>query len=116
MCRVQDWIHGVRSAAPAKETRQSLEAEPLHEAERSRIIYQLITNPVDEGGAGITPKQGEWKEVESVFLLHDHAHNKEWIKSWSTKYLLTPEDIDEIRNRLGEKVCAARLSLSRGRH
>ena len=102
--RVRDWIHGVRAAAPSKETRESLEAEPLYEAERLRIIYQLITNPVSEGGAGITPKEGEWENVESIFALHDHAYNKDWIKKWSSQYLLTTEDLDDIRNRLGEKV------------
>ncbi|KAF2712610.1 DUF590-domain-containing protein [Pleomassaria siparia CBS 279.74] len=102
--RVRDWIHGVRAAAPPKETREALEAEPLYEAERLRIIYQLITNPVAEGGAGITPKEGEWENVESVFALHDHAYNAEWIKRWSTSYFLKTEDLDEIRNRLGEKI------------
>ena len=102
--RVKDWIHGVRSAEPAKQTRQSLENDPLYEAERLRIIYQLITNPQSEGGAGITPKKGEWESVESVFALHDHVYNKEWIRKWSTQWLLTPEDLDDIRNRLGEKI------------
>ncbi|KAJ4376447.1 hypothetical protein N0V83_001731 [Neocucurbitaria cava] len=102
--RVRDWIHGVRAAAPSKETRESLEAEPLYEAERLRIIYQLITNPRSEGGAGITPKEGEWEGVESVFALHDHAYNKDWIKKWSSQWLLTTEDLDDIRNRLGEKI------------
>lgn len=102
--RVRDWMHGVRAAAPEKEVKDSLEREPLTEAERLRIIYQLMTNPVSEGGAGITPKKGEWENVESIFALHDHAYNKQWIKKWSTQYLLTSEDLDEIRNRLGEKI------------
>jgi hypothetical protein len=76
----------------------------LYEAERLRIIYQLITNPTEEGGAGITPKEGEWENVESVFTLHDHEYNKDWIKKWSTSYFLQAEDLDDIRNRLGEKV------------
>jgi anoctamin-10 len=97
-------MHGVRAAAPSKDTRESLEAEPLYEAERLRIIYQLITNPESEGGAGITPKEGEWENVESVFALHDHAYNKDWIKKWTSSYFLTTEDLDDIRNRLGEKV------------
>ena len=91
-------------AAPPKETRQALEAEPLYEAERLRIIYQLITNPISEGGAGITPKEGEWENVESIFALHDHAYNKDWIKKWSNQWALKTEDLDEIRDRLGEKV------------
>lgn len=102
---MRDWIHGVRAASPPKETREALEAEPLYEAERLRIIYQLITNPTEEGGAGITPKEGEWENVESVFALHDHEYNKDWIKKWSTSYFLQAEDLDDIRNRLGEKVC-----------
>lgn len=102
--RVRDWIHGVRTAAPTQVTRESLEAEPLYEAERLRIIYQLITNPASEGGAGITPKEGEWVNVESVFALHDHAYNKDWLKKWSTQYFLQTEDLDDIRNRLGEKI------------
>lgn len=105
MYRVRDWMHGVRSAAPDKETRAALEAEPLYEAERLRIIYQLITNPTSEGGAGITPKEGEWENVESIFALHDHAYNKDWIKKWTQSYFLKTEDLDDIRNRLGEKVC-----------
>jgi hypothetical protein len=102
--RVRDWLHGVRAAAPPKETREALEAEPLYEAERLRIIYQLITNPTYEGGAGITPKEGEWEGVESIFALHDHAYNKDWIKKWTSSYFLKTEDLDDIRNRLGEKV------------
>ncbi|KAF2145064.1 uncharacterized protein K452DRAFT_356396 [Aplosporella prunicola CBS 121167] len=102
--RVRDWIHGIRSSEPPKETRKALEVDPLSEAERLRIIYQLITNPESEGGAGITPKEGEWKNVEAVFALHDHAYNHRWIKKWSTQYLLNAEDLDEIRNRLGEKI------------
>lgn len=102
---MNDWVHGVRSAAPDKETKQSLEREPLSEAERLRIVNRLITNPEDEGGAGITAKRGEWENVESIFALHDHAYNKAWVKRWSTKWLLNVQDLDEIRNRLGESVC-----------
>lgn len=102
--RVKDWIHGVRSGEPAKETRATLEHDPLTEAERLRIIYQLITNGQNEGGAGITPQKGDWENVESVFALHDHQYNKEWIMKWSRQWLLTADDMDDIRNRLGEKI------------
>ncbi|KAK1048023.1 hypothetical protein LTR74_017638 [Friedmanniomyces endolithicus] len=102
--RVKDWTHGVRSAEPSRDVQQTLEQDPMVESERLRIIYQLITNPESVGGAGITPKKGEWENVESLFALHDHVYNKEWIKKWSTQWLLTPEDLDDIRNRLGEKI------------
>ena len=102
--RVQDWIYGVRSAEPSKETKKLLETEPLKEAEKQRILYQLITNPESEGGAGITPGENEWQCVERLCPLHDHTYNKQWIKKWSTSYLLSKEDLDDIRNRFGEKV------------
>lgn len=103
--RVQEWLHGIRHAAPEKETRESLTAEPLYEAERLRIVYDMITNAPEDGGAGITPKRGEWEEVESLFPLHDHAFNKQWMKKWSSTYALDLKDQDEVRNKFGEKVC-----------
>ncbi|KAF2663758.1 hypothetical protein BT63DRAFT_379599 [Microthyrium microscopicum] len=102
--RVKDWIHNVRSEAPEKETKKALEAEPLYEAERLRIIYQLITNSKSDGGAGVTPKSGEWKDVEAIFALHDRDFNRKWIKQLSSSYLLNIHQLDEIRNRFGEKV------------
>ncbi|KAL8944025.1 MAG: hypothetical protein Q9216_000734 [Gyalolechia sp. 2 TL-2023] len=102
--RVKDWLHGVRPAEPAKETRSTLEGQSLTEAERFRIIYHLIASPREEGGAGITPKEGQWKNVESIFPLHDHTFNKKWIKKWSTMTFLKVEDLDQIRDRFGEKI------------
>jgi hypothetical protein len=112
--RVRDWINGVRAAAPEKETKQALEVDPLYEAERLRIIYQLITNPTSEGGAGITPKSGEWKDVESVFPLHDRDGNKKLMKKLSTSYFLSVQDLDEIRDKFGEKVYLLREDYSVG--
>lgn len=102
--RIRDWVQGVRTSEPSKDVEKSLEQDPLNEAERLRIIYELITNDQRDGGAGITPQKGKWEMVESIFSLHDHVYNKEWIRKWSTQWLLKPEDLDEIRNRLGEKI------------
>jgi hypothetical protein len=64
----------------------------------------LITNPTEEGGAGITPKVGEWKYVESIFALQDEEFNKRWIKELSNSSMIKPKQLDEIRNRFGEQV------------
>ena len=105
----------MRAAEPAKETQDTVSGQSLTEAERFRIIHHLITSPTDEGGAGITPKEGRWKNVESIFPLHDHAFNKGWIKKWSTVTFLKVEDLDEIRDRFGEKVSyQSTRSCSRG--
>ncbi|KAL9040616.1 MAG: hypothetical protein Q9214_004414 [Letrouitia sp. 1 TL-2023] len=102
--RTRDWLYGIRTAEPEKETQQSLNHQSLTEAERFRIVHQLITSPQQEGGAGITPNKDPWNNVESIFPLHDHRFNKEWIKKWSTMTFLKAEDLDEIRDRFGEKV------------
>lgn len=101
---MQDWLYGVRTAAPSKDTGKDLEEEPVSEAERLRLTYLLITKSKNEGGAGITPGRGQWKFVASVFPLHNHAFNKSWIKQWSTKYFLDDDDINQIRDKFGEKV------------
>ncbi|KAK4450641.1 Anoctamin-10 [Podospora aff. communis PSN243] len=102
--RVQDWLYGVRTAAPNQDLSKYFEDEPVSEAERLRLAYLLITKPKNEGGAGITPKVGQWQHVASIFPLHDHAFNRQWIKQWSTKYYLNDDDINQIRDRFGEKV------------
>lgn len=83
---------------------QNLNGEPVTEAERLRLTYLLITKPRNEGGAGITPKDGEWKGVESIFALHDHTFNKAWIKDISSKTFLDAKDLTDIKDRFGEKI------------
>lgn len=102
--RVQDWLYGVRTSPPSKDLHSYFEGEPVVEAEKLRLVYLLITKPKAEGGAGVTPKIGQWKYVTSVFPLHNHAFNRNWIKQWSTKYVLDEADINEIRDKFGEKV------------
>ncbi|KAM7206893.1 Calcium-activated chloride channel domain containing protein [Naviculisporaceae sp. PSN 640] len=102
--RLQDWLYGVRIAAPNQDLTKYFEDEPVSEAERLRLAYLLITKSKNEGGAGITPKTGQWKNVLSVFPLHDHSFNRQWIKQWSSKYYLDEEDINNIRDRFGERV------------
>jgi hypothetical protein len=101
---VKDWVHGIRTEAPDKDTQKAVKDEPLYEAERLRIVYQMVTNPTEEGGAGITPKIGEWKCVESIFALHDEEFNKRWIKELSNSSVIKPKQLDEIRNMFGEQV------------
>ncbi|KAJ5889064.1 hypothetical protein N7495_009105 [Penicillium taxi] len=98
--RVRDWLYGIRNAEP--ETTGAI--EPQTEAERLRVISYMITLPVEEGGAGITPKHGRWKNVTDIFPLHDEETNKQWIREWSQKTFLSEEDLDQVRNKFGESV------------
>lgn len=109
--RVKDWLYGVRAAQPDKETQRSITGQALTQAERFRIVHDMITSPREEGGAGINPKEGEWQNVESIFPLHDQAFNKEWMRKWASSTFITAEDLDELRDRLGEKVGNVRNRL-----
>jgi hypothetical protein len=97
----------VRPDAPATPD-SSDENEPVTPAERLRLAYLLITSPRNEGGAGVTvggkDASGQWRFVKSIFPLHDRAFNRRWIGEWSKKYQLDAADIDEIRDRFGERV------------
>lgn len=75
------------------------------------MIYHMLTSAREEGGAEITPKQGQWKNVESIFPLQDLKFNNKWIREWSAKTFLQAGDLDEIRDRLGEKVLCPSLLL-----
>ncbi|OAX80467.1 hypothetical protein ACJ72_05202 [Emergomyces africanus] len=100
--RVRDWLHGVRHSKPDPDATGS--CAPETDAERLLTVYHMITSPINEGGAGITPKHDEWDHVESLFPLHDKLLNKTWIKSWTGKTFLTADDLDQIRNHHGEKI------------
>ncbi|PFH59057.1 hypothetical protein XA68_12875 [Ophiocordyceps unilateralis] len=98
--RMQDWLHGVRTAGPEADASRALKEEPETEAERLRIVYQLISQPINEGGAGV----GTSTFVKTVFPLRHQAFNRAWIQKWSKKRFLEQDDIDEIRNKFGESV------------
>ncbi|DAA77896.1 TPA_exp: Uncharacterized protein A8136_5599 [Trichophyton benhamiae CBS 112371] len=101
--RIKDWLYGVRTSQPTNDINDT-QGVPWTEAERLRTIYDMMTLPRADGGADITPGYGYWKNVKSIFPLHDHDMNREWIKSWSRKTLLDNSDLEQIRVKLGEKV------------
>lgn len=97
---VRDWLYGVHNHEP----NQSRAVEPQSEAEHLRVVNNMLTLPPEQGGAGITPNHGKWKNVTAVFPLHDEATNKQWLRDWSKKTFLSVEDLDLIRDKFGENV------------
>ncbi|KAJ3335388.1 hypothetical protein HDU93_005650 [Gonapodya sp. JEL0774] len=88
---------------------------------RLRIVYNLLTEPLSKGGAGISLEEGIISRelqgppgtadlvnlsdfVEAVFPLMDTAFNKEWIPSWASKRSISFEDLTKVRNVYGERV------------
>ncbi|KHN94183.1 Anoctamin/TMEM 16 [Metarhizium album ARSEF 1941] len=102
--RLHDWLQGIRTSGPSSDITKALKEEPVVEAERLRLVYQLITRSENEGGAGISQASSKWKHVVDIFPLHDQAFNKAWIQKWSKKYLLDDGDLEDIRSKFGENV------------
>ncbi|KAI7900373.1 calcium-activated chloride channel-domain-containing protein [Cokeromyces recurvatus] len=101
--RVRDFLLGVRV--------DDIEKEPdildktfkdLTEAERLRLVHEILTQSESEGGAGISPIVDKY--VESIMPLHNDEYNNLWLKSWSTKWLINDADLLKIRNHFGEKI------------
>ncbi|KAF9357751.1 hypothetical protein BGX26_003147 [Mortierella sp. AD094] len=106
---IHDWLAGVR-VADTEETEMLLRPATVRDesldnvtdSDRIRVICDLITGFLNEGGAGIHP--GEDEHVESILPLHEKAYNKLWLKSWSTKWVVNQEDLSKVRDHFGERV------------
>lgn len=102
---VKDYLHGLRNTPPGGDDDEDEDSPgPQTDAERLRVINYMLTASIDDGGANITPKFGKWKYVDSLFPLHDDRTNEAWMKDWSHKTFLTKADLDQIRDKFGEKV------------
>ncbi|OZJ06191.1 hypothetical protein BZG36_01009 [Bifiguratus adelaidae] len=99
--RVDDWLAGVRSGDPDSSDSAATQTE-IPEAERLRLVYNLLTLPTVDGGSNIIP--GETPFVDGLFCLHDTEFNDHWVKAWATKYLIDDKDLLMIRNHFGEKI------------
>ncbi|OOF91396.1 hypothetical protein ASPCADRAFT_211212 [Aspergillus carbonarius ITEM 5010] len=100
--RVKDWLHGIIHEFP--EGGDYAEAEADTPAEALRSVYHAVTWQKSLGGAGITPKLGQWKNITAAIPLQDRAANAELLRKWSRTIFLTTEDLDAIRALFGEKV------------
>lgn len=63
------------------------------------------------GGAGVTPEFGRFKNVKSIFPLHNPGKNQSLLRHLSQRIFLRDEDFDRIRDLFGPKVSL--LSISR---
>ncbi|KAG6103650.1 hypothetical protein E4U31_002642 [Claviceps sp. LM219 group G6] len=102
--RLQDWLQGIRTSGPNPDLNKALQDEPVTEAERLRLVYQLIIRPENDSGAGINQASSKWKYVGDIFPLHDQQFNRSWIQKWSKKWFLDEADLEDIRNKFGESI------------
>lgn len=102
--RIEEWLYDAHSIPSSNEILRNLQEKPVSEAERLRIVYSLITSPKTEGGLGLTPKEDKWKQINSIFLLHDRTFNQKWVKRLGFKYFLNGSNLSEIKDQFGEKI------------
>lgn len=119
-CSIRDFLLGIQVSGD-RDSLASQDCRNLTDAERLRIVHDILTGPPSEGGVGISPSVDPF--VKSIFPLHDDQFDKvhskhwavpvsvlifpyiqEWIRTWSKKWLIDTDDLTNIRNHFGEKV------------
>lgn len=94
--RVEDWLKGVGDAEFDAATEMLQEkARALPPSERLRLIAQILER--------LVPAEETDFKVK-MFPLHDPVFNSAWLKNWSTKWLLTLDDLNVTRNHFGEDI------------
>ncbi|KAH6838589.1 calcium-activated chloride channel-domain-containing protein [Chaetomium sp. MPI-CAGE-AT-0009] len=99
--RLKDWLYGIIQSHPGGAKNAAVDG--AFEAEDILSVYHLVNWPKSNGGAGITPGWGQWEHVDSIFPLHDEPTNLSLLKHLSSRFFLTSNDLDQIRNLFGTK-------------
>lgn len=73
--RVRDFLLGVRvdEIKEDKDKTDLQQFQDLTEAERLRLVYEILTQPEEQGGAGISTHVDKY--VESIMPLHNDEFN-----------------------------------------
>ncbi|KAI9322344.1 calcium-activated chloride channel-domain-containing protein [Dichotomocladium elegans] len=102
--RIRDFLLGirVRGLDDNDDDAGFADINDLTEAERLRIVYEILTSPEADGGANISPNVDPF--IDSIMALHNDEFEKHLVRSWSRKWLINNEDLLHIRNHFGEKI------------
>lgn len=103
--RRSDWMHGVSSTRPDPRQARDFLDDPLTQADRIRLVHDLITSP--DRGAGITPLQGQYTRIKSIFPPHDVEFNRRWLREWTSinhAFSIPQKELDRIKDVQGESV------------
>lgn len=96
---VKEYLYGVRGELDSDESL----IHQLSTTTKSNAVHAIITNPVHEGGCGITTGSPDWDFVTKISPIWDYDENKRLLKSFF-KLDFTETDIEKIRDVAGEKV------------
>lgn len=118
---MSDWLHGVASTRPSPRTPRDFSNEPIHQSERLRLVYAILTSPrtgtntsiTSSASAGSTagltplPSPPSFLHVRSIFPPHDLAFNASWLEKWSSRshiVSIPPEELTLLKDHFGETV------------
>lgn len=91
--RIRDFLLGIRVKGLDDEDAGLGDTTGLTDAERLRVVYEILTGPESDGGANVSPNLDPY--VESIMALHDDRFDKvkERISDYDLvlRYLLSKE-------------------------
>ncbi|KAK3936834.1 transmembrane protein 16K [Diplogelasinospora grovesii] len=99
--RVRDWLYGTVAEHPGGGGQTIVDAK--YEAEDLLSMYHLLTWPKELGGAGIAPGYGRFKNVQSMFPLHNPRTSGSLLRYLGKRVILGDADFDRIRDLFGPK-------------
>ncbi|KAI0242604.1 hypothetical protein L0F63_000357 [Massospora cicadina] len=103
--KINDYLHGIRVADIENLTAASppanVENLTFTTAERLRLVHQILTSPVESGGAGIS--QGD-PFVECLYPVHDRKFNRAWLKRITTKWRVDFDDLTVVKDHFGAEL------------
>ncbi|ORY03332.1 hypothetical protein BCR34DRAFT_573600 [Clohesyomyces aquaticus] len=94
--RVKDWLYGITKKHLGG-NRDSA-ANGTFEAEDLLSMFHLVNWQKELVGARITPGIGKWKNVTSIFPLHNDRTNQQLLIHLSKRLFLKIEDLDKVRD------------------
>ena len=78
--RIRDFLLGIRVKGLDDEDVGLSDTTGLTDAERLRVVYEILTGPESDGGANVSPNLDPF--VESIMALHDDRFDKVKGKGW----------------------------------
>ncbi|KAF7722025.1 hypothetical protein EC973_003747 [Apophysomyces ossiformis] len=99
---IRDFLLGVRVDDIREDAIAARGVDDFTDAERLRLVHDILTSAEKDGGADISPNVDKY--VEAIMPLHDEKFDHEWIETWARKWLIDNDDLTKIRDHFGEKV------------
>ena len=101
-----DWLRGAGFADDIfLHQQQKQSSDLISRAERLRLIHEILMDTEQKGGANLIPTDPDVLLLDAaLFTPHRKTFNQKWLKTWSTRWWLTIDDLTFIQQELGTQV------------